>query len=158
MVFARFESLQFFTLRRGRKNGRDGLEQDLEVEPQRPLVDIAQIQRDPVVEVVDPGAAGDLPEPGDAGFHGQPPALPALVAFDLGGDGRPGPDQRHLALEHIDQLWQLVEGPAAQPAADGGDPRVAFGFEGGAVDLVEVGDLVEALIGADETWCGICRG
>ncbi len=142
----------------GEKNGRDGLEQDLEVEPQRPLVDVAQIEGDPVVEVVDPGAAGDLPEPGDAGFHGQPPALPALVALDLVGDRRPRPDQRHLSLEHVDELRQLVEGPAAQPAADGGDPGVVLRLEGGPVDLVEVGDLVETLVGADGTWCGTCRG
>ena len=37
---------------------------------------------------------------------------------------RPRADQRHLALQHVDQLRQLVEAGAADEAADAGDARV----------------------------------
>jgi len=34
-------------------------------------------------------------------------------------------DERHLAFQHVEQLWQLVEAGAAQKAADFGDAIVA---------------------------------
>ena len=37
---------------------------------------------------------------------------------------RARPDQGHLAAQHVDQLRQLVQAGAAQPASDRGDPRV----------------------------------
>ncbi len=50
----------------------------------------------------------DLPDAGEARFHGKAPALPDLVFFDFRGNRRPGTDQAHFAFQHIDKLGQLV--------------------------------------------------
>ena len=42
-----------------------------------------------------------------------------------GSSGR-GPDHAHVALDHIEDLGQLVELARPQPAAERGDPRVAL--------------------------------
>jgi hypothetical protein len=37
---------------------------------------------------------------------------------------RPGADQRHLAAQHMNELWKLVQARSAQKAANWGDPLV----------------------------------
>src|SRR5262245_40209845 len=56
----------------------NGAEEDLEVEPQRPLIDVGEVELHPGLEV-DLVAAADLPDAGDAGPHREPAPLPALV-------------------------------------------------------------------------------
>ena len=51
------------------------------------------------------------------GFDEQTAAHVVLVALDLAQEGRAGPDQGHRAGEHVEQLGQLVEGPAAEHLA-----------------------------------------
>ena len=34
------------------------------------------------------------------------------------------PDNGHVALQHIEQLWQFINAGAAQPGPDTGDPSV----------------------------------
>ena len=51
------------------------------------------------------------------------------VARDLGRQRRPRADQAHVAAQDVDQLGQLVDRVAAQPAAGPGDPRVVLHLE-----------------------------
>src|SRR5262249_55667 len=40
---------------------------------------------------------------------------------------RPRADERHVAREHIEELGDLVDIPAPQPAPDPGQPRIGLG-------------------------------
>jgi len=55
-----------------------GAEEDFDVEQERPLVDVAEVEFDAVVEVR-AGSAGDLPEAGDAGLYGEAAHEPGFV-------------------------------------------------------------------------------
>src|SRR5574340_284911 len=79
----------------GAEHRGDGLEADADVVPERPLVDVLEVELHPTVEV-DLVAAADLPDAGDAGLHGEAAALPALVLPHLGGERRPRPHDAHL--------------------------------------------------------------
>src|SRR5882672_1246447 len=50
--------------------GGDGLQKDLHVQSQSPVVDVREVQLHPLVEV-DVVAAGDLPQAGEAGADAQ---------------------------------------------------------------------------------------
>jgi hypothetical protein len=73
------------------------------------------------------GAAVDLRPAGDPRLDGEAAALAIRVLVDLDRDGRPRADDRHLALEDVDQVGDLVERGAAQQGADARDARVALG-------------------------------
>src|SRR3954468_16448353 len=78
------------------EDGAGGLEEDLGVEGESPVLDVAQVEADGLL----PGqvaAAGDLPEAGHAGLDQQAALGVALVTGDLAGKRGPGPDQRHGA-------------------------------------------------------------
>ena len=66
------------------------------------------------------GAALDLGPAGDARPHLEPAPLALGVAVDLLLHGRARADDRHLALEHVDEVGQLVEREAAQQRAPRG--------------------------------------
>src|SRR5947209_694369 len=79
-------------------------QENLEVQPQRPILGVVQIQADHIVEA-GPAAAADLPQAGDARLHLQNPApVPQVVSLKLVGDGRTRSDQRHFTLENVDEL------------------------------------------------------
>src|SRR5580704_18896085 len=52
-----------------------------------------------------------------------------LVLFDFVGQRRARPDQAHLAANHVDELRQLIDTEAAQPAPDGRDALVPIELE-----------------------------
>src|SRR6478609_8704467 len=85
---------------------RDGLQDQGEVEPGGPVGDVAVVERDHVFEG-QVAAAVDLPEAGHAGLELEPPAPPLRHVQVLLEDQGPGADERHLAAEHIEELWQL---------------------------------------------------
>jgi len=55
------------------------------------------------------GPAVDLPEPGHPGLDRQPPVHVVAVKRGLCGQRGPGPDQGHLAEQHVDELGDLVD-------------------------------------------------
>ncbi len=65
----------------------------------------------------------DLRGPGEAGPNGEALALPLVIPLDLVRQGRPRPDDAHLAFEHVDQLRELVEREPSQDPTDPRDPR-----------------------------------
>src|SRR3954467_15822298 len=108
------------------------LEQDEQVEQHRPVLDVIEIELDPLLDLlvgvdlaapaVDLGPAGDpwldavAREVAVDGLVEQP-----ALQFALHGV-RPGADQRQVALEHdVEQLRQFVEARLADEAADASD-------------------------------------
>ena len=63
---------------RASKDGRNRLGKNLQVQPERPLIQIFEIQEHPLVEG-DSAAAIYLPETGYAGFDAESPALPIFI-------------------------------------------------------------------------------
>ena len=55
--------------------------------------------------------------------------MSSAYARHLARQRRARADQAHVAAQHVEQLGQLVEGEAAQPAARAGDPRVVLHLE-----------------------------
>src|SRR5437660_8286777 len=87
----------------------NGAEQDLHVEPQRPLIDVLEIHANPVVEIRDPVPSADLPQTRDAWPHRQLSLVPELVALELMRKRGTRADETHVPFEHAPQLRQLVQ-------------------------------------------------
>ena len=119
-----------------------------DVEGERPVVDVGEVELHPLVEARQVAAPGDLPEAGEPRLHREAAALPLLVAGDLLRERRAGADERHLPLQDVPELRDLVEGEAAEEAAEGGDARVVRRLEDGPVVLVQVRHLGEQPLGA----------
>src|SRR4029079_11374607 len=76
----------------GSAPGDDGPQRphhDLDVEPQRPTVDVLEIHPDPVVATRDPVAPAPLPQARDPGPHTQLALVPQLVALEVVRKTRP---------------------------------------------------------------------
>ena len=127
----------------------------LQVVGERPVVDVVEVEPDRLVPG-QVGAAGDLPQAGDAGADQQPAPDVAEEVAVVGGQ-RTRADQRHLALEHVDQLGQLVERAGPQEPADREDPRVFLDLEEHAVGLVLVDQSWPGAPRRRRTWCGTSR-
>src|SRR5712691_6763026 len=101
------------------------LREDLQVEPRRAVLDVPDVQLDPLR----PGkrrTAAYLRPAGDARLHVEPPCLPRRVALDLIAQRRARPDDAHLATDHVPELWELVERKPAENPARTRDARVAL--------------------------------
>ena len=92
-------------------------------------------------------AAADLPQPGDARQHDV--AAPVPFFHELAVAQRQGAraDEAHVALEHVEELRQLVEAEAPQQAAD---PVT----RGSSLDLEE--DAVGLVAAASSSACASC--
>src|SRR5207247_9724946 len=78
------------------------------------------------LEVRDLVAPGNLPGSRDPRLHIEPRVVVLLVEGHFGGQRRPRAHQGHLSTHYIDELRQLVNARAPQPAAeprDAGIPR-----------------------------------
>src|SRR5439155_9665327 len=71
-----------------REHCGDRPDHDLEVEPDRPAIDVGEVELHPSIEVL-LAPRLDLPQAGDPGLHRQPAAVPQVVARDLAGERRP---------------------------------------------------------------------
>src|SRR5256885_8070771 len=111
--------------------GKHRPQQYPQVEPHRPVVDVVEVVLDARAHlVVGVGLAAEavhLRPAGDAGQH----VVAARIARDLllvfsivRKRVRARANQRHVALEHVDELRQLVDVPSSQEAAKAGDARV----------------------------------
>ena len=111
------------TLPGATEQGGRCLGEDPQVEPERTVLDVPDVELDPLLPG-DPGATVDLGPAGHAGAQIEPPALTRRVELDLGGQGRARPDDPHLAAQHVDQVGQLVERVATEEPADTRHPGV----------------------------------
>src|SRR5665647_8902 len=113
------------------------LPHDVQVALQRPGLHVLQVEAHHVVER-EVTAPADLPEPRDARQHDVPPPVQFFHELTVAQRQRARPDKAHVALEHAEELGQLVEAQTPQDAADAGDPRIVTHFEQRAVGLVEL--------------------
>ena len=120
--------------------------QDPQVERQRAVLDVPEVELDPL-RPRQRGAAVDLGPAGDPGLDREAAALALGVLVDLGLDRRARPDDRHVAAQDVPEVRQLVERVAAQDRAGARDARVARG-DGQA----RAGEL-----GAVRPSCAACR-
>lgn len=88
-----------------------------------------------------------LPVAGKASADGKALGLSRRVLRHLLGESRSGPNDRHVANEDVDELWQLVDAELADDAADTGNARIVGNLEDGTILLVEVPELCEPLLG-----------
>src|SRR5437867_688581 len=94
------------------ENRRHRAGQDLQVEAERPVLDVVDVEHDPFVEA-ELAATADLPQAGDAGYDLEAAPLPLFVALDLVGDRWTWPNQAHLTPQHVPELRNLVQAGAA---------------------------------------------
>src|SRR5205823_14332026 len=97
--------------------------EDLDVEAERPVRDVVVVPLHTLGKGCLAAQPVHLGPAGDARLD----AMAVAVAGDVAreqlhelGPLRPGADQAHLALEHVEQLRELVERAAAQEAPDRG--------------------------------------
>src|SRR5579864_8683232 len=117
------------------KHKGNGAEENLDVEPERPVVEIKQVELHPMFEV-DMVAAFESPQAGQPGTHAQTPPLPRFVFLDFLRNGRPRADERHVSAHDVPQLRQLINAQLAEPSSQGSAARVVFHLENGTVELV----------------------
>ena len=118
-------------------HGRNRLRDDRDVEPDRPVLEVGEVEPDEIVER-EARASGDLPEPGHPGEHEIPGAMPVLEELVVAKRQRPRPDEAHLAPQRVDELRQLVDREPPQNSPDPRHPRVVADLEQRARRLVRV--------------------
>src|SRR5262249_9641766 len=115
-----------------------GFEDDLQVQPGRPVFDVVNIELHHLLER-EAIAAADLGQAGQSRLYVAPFAVPGFVAFNLVWDGRSRADQRHLALEDVEELREFVDAQAAKEGADAREPAAVDEFVAGLLVRAEVG-------------------
>src|SRR5688572_17129784 len=104
------------------------LRENLQVEGERPVVDVFHVGADPLLELR--LATVDLPEARNARLDAESPAVPARVdPVDVAYGERPRPDQAHVAHEHVEELRKLVEAEPAKQPPKACAARILFDFE-----------------------------
>src|SRR6266496_4376114 len=110
------------------EHGGECLREDRDVEPDRPVLEVVEVEADEVVEgQLD--AARHLPQACHAGEHEVALAMPDLELHVVAQRQRPRADERHLAAQDVQHLRQLVERIPADEPADARDPRVVLDLE-----------------------------
>src|SRR3712207_1647163 len=124
------------------QDSASGAPEDHQVQGEGPVLHVAHVQLHGLVPA-QVRATADLPQAGDPGLDEEPAVHVRPVLLDLPVDVRPRPDERHLALEDVDELRELVERVPAEEAAHGGDARVLVQLELHGVALVERHEGIE---------------
>src|ERR1700682_3176134 len=91
----------------------------LQVHPEAPVLDVAEIQRQGLVEV-EVRSATALPETSQSRLDGEATGDGGNAAVELGGPARPRADDAHVAHPDVEQLRQLIQ---AGPAKDRSEER-----------------------------------
>ena len=89
----------------------------------------------------------NLPVAAQSGGDVQPLALVVAVQLYLPGQCGARPHDAHIALQHVEQLWQLVQTGLAQKTSHPGNAGVALDLEHRAVHLVLAQQLIQLLLG-----------
>ncbi|MSS73735.1 MAG: glycosyltransferase family 1 protein [Candidatus Latescibacteria bacterium] len=113
-------------------------EQDLQVEPEGPSLDVFEVVAGPLGDGRIPPQAVDLRPAGDAGPHPVASGVSGDLPLELLDECRtfgPGADQAHVAHEDVVELGEFVEAGAPEPASDAGHAGVVPPGPDGAVCL-----------------------
>src|SRR5690606_12226991 len=89
-------------------HGRDGAQENLGVEPGRPVLRVVEIEAHHLVKG-EVRATVDLPESGQARLDEQSLEMPILIRLHLFRDRWTRSDQAHVTLEHLQELRELIE-------------------------------------------------
>src|SRR5262249_62052657 len=89
-----------------RNDGGDGLRENRDVEPDRPVVEVVEIEANEIVEG-QVRAAGDLPEPCHAGQDEVALPVPFVEELEVSERQRSRPDEAHLAAQDVDRVRNL---------------------------------------------------
>src|SRR3954469_19718702 len=108
----------------GGLDGRDeGHQEDLEVEPQRPVVDVVVVELDAIGDRTLTSQALDLRQARDPGADAVTLGVAGQVRLEhlhVLRALRARADEAHLTTGDVEELWQLVERCSPQPPADAG--------------------------------------
>src|SRR5260370_38540252 len=113
-------------------------DQELEVVPQGPIVDVLQVETRPIREICDALPTVDLPDARKTWLHAQLPHLPELEVSVLGRKNRSRANQAHVSNQNAPELRELVEAMFPQPTSERCDARILRHLEYRPAPLVEV--------------------
>src|SRR3954468_23516667 len=97
-----------------RPHRRNGHAQYLEIESDRPPIDVLPIHADHFLEVHHVAAPIYLPQPCDSRFYAEPQEVVVLIVDKVVLEERARTDERHLAGQDVEELRELVETPLPQ--------------------------------------------
>src|SRR5437870_13662726 len=104
---------------RSEQNNRNRPAENFQVKPQRPVIDVFQIQPHPIGEIMHIVAAADLPETSQPRLDAQAPTMRQVVeSSDFIDRQRPRAHQAHFTPDHIDQLRKFVDAVFADKPAN----------------------------------------
>src|SRR5215510_13384514 len=109
------------------KQRRQCFENDLQIEPERPILNVEDVELYHLFERKAITTA-DLPEPCQSGLYIQPLTMPGFVAFDFVWNRRTGTDQTHFPLEDVEDLRKLVEAHVPKDLAHASQPGTVREF------------------------------
>src|SRR5829696_5165692 len=113
------------------QDGPERLQQDVEIQRQRPILDVELIQLDRLLRG-HPAAAIDLPPAGDPSQHLVSWAEQFEVRSDLVGGQGARADEAHLPLEDVPELRQLIEAEAPKDTANPCQAGIGLELEEGS--------------------------
>src|SRR5690606_27000469 len=121
------------------------LQDQLNVQPQSAMLDIIQVHIHHLLERQAVPSA-HLPVAGAARYDALAQLVLARILRELPRQRRPGPDEAHIALQHIPELGQLVDAGLPDEASDLRNARVILHLEHRAFNLVLVEQLREQFL------------
>lgn len=128
----------------GRQYNAYRLNDKLQVGQYAALLDIQQIKTDPLIEADVIAVPAGLPEASDARFYQKALSLIGGVLAHLTRKGGTWTDDRHVALQNIDELWQLVDAGLADEMTHARNSWVIFYLEYRAILLIQILKIFEA--------------
>src|SRR5258705_1074149 len=105
----------------------EGLQEDLQIEGETPTLDVVEVVLDPLLDRRVAAPAVDLGPAGDPRLHLVAEHVAWHAAPELLDEARalrPRPHEAHLAVQHVEELRQLVEARPPQGNAERGTPRI----------------------------------
>src|SRR5687767_3560135 len=99
----------------------DGQPHDFQIQGYGPVLDVIEVVLDALLERGVAAPAVDLRPAGDAGLHLVAQHVLRNAVLELLDEERPlraRTDDRHIALQHVPELRQLIEVELAQPAPE----------------------------------------
>src|SRR5918999_1003809 len=118
------------------EDGRHGEQQDLQVEPERPVLDVVVVPLDPVRERRLAAQPVHLRPAGDTGLHAVAVLVTGHAPLEQLDELRPlgpRPDDAHLAPQDVEELGQLVDREPPDQLPDRGTPVHALHAAGRGV-------------------------
>src|SRR5664280_1762689 len=89
---------------RASEHDGDGADQDFQIEPQRPVVNVFEVEAHPLLEIGYLVASADLPEAGEAGLDAEAAAMGEIFeTLHLVHRQRARTHQAHFGAEHVEQ-------------------------------------------------------